>query len=122
NSATSLVAFAVTVKKEPLSAASSNSPLVVYSDPLIDPANKPLLASEERVLMVNGFRDPSGRRYHLQEPVLTAGIFADGGTTGDAALRTRLMLRRSNMLLAVETALETLSDAGRRSVLRDQLI
>ena len=123
NSATSLVAFVVTVKQSPLSAFSSNAPFVVYSDPLIEPAAKPLPASEERVVMTEGFHDPSGRRLVvLEEPIVTAGILADGTTTGDAALLTRLILRRSNMLAAVEMALETLSDAGRRNVPRDQLI
>ena len=64
---------------------------------------------------------PSGRRL-LEEPIVAAGILADGTTTGDAALLTRLIWRRSNMLLAVETALETLSDAGRHNVPRDSLI
>jgi len=32
------------------------------------------------------------------------------------------MLRRCNRLLAVETALDTLSDAGRRNIPRDQLV
>ena len=92
---------------------------------------RPLLASEERVAMVSGVAPkdssgrillpPSGRRL-LEDSIVTAGIFADGVTTGDATLAYRLMLRRSNMLLAVETTLETLSDAGRHNVPRDQLI
>jgi hypothetical protein len=57
----------------------------------------------------------------LGEPV-TVAIFADGTTTGDTALLARMLLKRSNMLLAVETALEALSDAGRRNVPKDQLI
>src|SRR6266700_2475232 len=70
NSAASLVAFVVTVKQAPLSANASNAPFVVYSDPLIEPATRPLLASEERVVMVRGFQDPSGRRRRLlEEPI-----------------------------------------------------
>ncbi len=123
NSAISLVAFVVTVKQVPLSEAGSSAPFVVYSDPLIEPAAKPLLSKEERVVMTRGFRDRSGKHLRLlDEPIATAGILADGSTTGDAALLVRLMLRRNNMLLAVETAIETLSDAGRRNVPRDQLI
>jgi hypothetical protein len=145
NSTTSLVAFVVTVKQAPLSPATSNAPFVVYSDPLIEPETKPLLASEERVVMMRGMGPgplsgalrrkttdrahtaadagarPSGRRF-LEEPIVTAGIFADGATTGDAALLARLVWRRSNMLQAVEITLETLLDAGRRNVSRDQLI
>ena len=56
-----------------------------------------------------------------EEPIV-AGILADGTTTGDAALLTRLIVRRGNQLAAVEMAMEMLSDAGRRNVPRDQLI
>jgi hypothetical protein len=123
NSAISLIAFAVTVKQTPLSANTSTAPLVVYSDSLIELANKPLEGSEERLVIRTGFRDRSGKRYRLmEEPIVTAGIHADGSTTGDAALLTRLIMRRSNMLSAVETALDTLSNAGRHNVPRDQLI
>src|SRR5207244_12989626 len=48
NSATSLVAFVITVKQRPRSAYSRNAPFVVYSDPLIEPETNPLLAHEER--------------------------------------------------------------------------
>ncbi len=138
NSATSLVAFVVSVKQVPRSAGSpldlgaSNVPFVVYSDPLIEPGARPLPAGEERLATVSGaapgldppgrrLLPPSGRRL-LEDSIVTAGIFADGTTTGDAALLMRLMSRRSNMLAAVEMALDILSDAGRRNVPRDQLI
>ncbi len=114
NSAKSLAAFVVTVSQAD---ASGNPPIVFYSDPLIDAASRPLLESEGRVILRGAVR-----RRVLEEPIAAAGILADGTTIGGAALLTRLMLRRSNMLLAVETTLETLSDAGRRNVPRDQLM
>jgi hypothetical protein len=119
HSATSLVAFVVYAKPVTPSGAASHAPHVAYFD-AIEPETSPLLASEERVVMTSGF-GPAGRDL-FEEPVVTAGIFADGTTTGDGPLLTRLLMRRSNMLLAVETALDTLSDAGRRNVPRDRLI
>jgi hypothetical protein len=126
NSAVSLAAFAISVNHVALghvplaaalrgeagSAAGNSAPYGLYFDPAIEPA-MPLPAGQERV--VGAFR-------WLDEKVIAAGIFTDGATTGDAALLTRLMLRRSNMLLAVETALEALSNAGRQSIPRYQLI
>ena len=122
--ATSVVAFVVTVRQVPRSGASGRAPFVVYSDPLIEPAATPLVPGEERKVMGMGVApgvDLRGRHL-LEEPMVTAGIFADGATTGDAALLTGLVLRRSNMLLAVETTLELLSNAVRRNMPRDQMI
>lgn len=124
NSAASVVAYVTSVKRVPQSPNSGNAPWVMYSDPLIEPAAKPLLAGEERSVMRMGM-NPSintpGQRF-FQEPVVTAGVLADGTLIGDASLLAGLVLRRSNMLLAVDTTLETLSDAGRRNIPRDQLI
>jgi hypothetical protein len=134
NSAVSLVAYAIRVNRV-ASAAVTRGPLVEYYDPAIDPEIKPLAPNETRTLFhIVLICAPEGRRLEikneqdkqeflceLDEPV-TAGILADGSTTGDAALLARLLLRRSNMLLAVETTLEMLSNAGRSNVTRDYLI
>jgi hypothetical protein len=141
NSSVSLVAFAISVNVTSVSQAAPSAPanhppLVAYYDPAIDPATQPLLPSQERVLPPTKIwcakprnrilslaqSGALGPGCELEQPVVTAGIFEDGSTTGDAPLLARMMLRRSNMLLAVETALETLSDAGRRNVPREQLI
>jgi hypothetical protein len=120
NSSVGLMALVVTVNQLP---QAGSSPFVLYSDPLIEPAAKPLLPGEERVVMMMNPIDRAGHHLHvLEEPIAAAGVFADGTTTGDAALLTRLILRRSNMLFAVETALETLTNAGRRNQPKDQLI
>jgi hypothetical protein len=139
NSATSLVAFAVAGKRVTPGPATPGEllrntdptvepeahPFVMYADPFIEPATKPLQAGEDRVVSrtFEKQRIFAGLRvWRLEEPIVMAGIFADGSTTGDAALLTRLMLRRSSMLLAVETALEALSEAGRQSLNRYELL
>lgn len=123
NSAIGLAAYAVTVAHLPLSAYSSVAPFVVYSDTLIDATASPLLPGEARVVMTMGFGLALPLRGGLlKEPITFAGIFVDGTINGDPSLLTRLISRRSNMLQAVETVLEILSDAGRRNTQRDQLI
>jgi hypothetical protein len=133
NSTVALAAFAISVKYVTRNSA-NNNPLVVYVDPLVDalpmigfprtpPATGPLLPNQEFTCLPEQMvpNTPNAGKPLFEQPV-TAGIFVDGATTGDPALLTRLMLRRGNMLLAVETTLETLFDAGRRNVPRDQLI
>ena len=140
NSAVSLAAFAISVNYVTRDSVNNDDPLMVFVDPAIDSfpairgfqfpfqprqmATGPLLPKQEftwlPIVVVN-------RKTELPifEQPIAAGIFADGTTTGDAALLTRLMDRRNNMLLAVEMSLETLLDAGNPNlprVPRDQLI
>jgi hypothetical protein len=139
NSGVSLAAFAVNVNvisvgQAAASATANHPPLVAYYDPAIDPPTEPILPNQERALPPTRIMCAAPMRNlslalsavrsgcELDQPIVIAGVFADGVTTGDAALLCRLMLRRSGMLQAVEMALETLSDAGRRAVPRYQLI
>jgi hypothetical protein len=108
----------------------------VYSDPLIDAEAHSLPAGDEGAIvagrvflpkiLAGKMIGPAGRNTPQpatsSDPVVTAGIFADGKTTGDARLVSRLILRRANLLQAVELSLETLMDAGRRNVPRERLI
>src|SRR5258708_14247824 len=87
-----------------------HAPLVVYVDSAIDPTVSPLSPHQERVLMEGQTLLPPGlppAKYAIYEqPIVTAGIFADGTTIGDAVLLDRLMLRRCNMPQALEGALD----------------
>ena len=121
SSAASLVAFAIRMNPV-VRSASNNAPFMEYVDTAID-TTTPLLPNQERTIPVP-WRRRSGQLAEdlFEQPIITAGIFADGTTTGDAALLTRLINRRSNMLAAVETAMEMLVDAGGHNTPRDQLI
>jgi hypothetical protein len=125
DSSKSLVAFAVTARELPRSPNSISAPHVFYFDPVIEPAIQPLAVGEERLVVRRWFASGRGNSPAprvFQEPITVAAIFADGTTFGDAALLNRLILRRSNMLLAVEISLDVLVDAGNRNVAREQLI
>jgi len=131
NAKKTLVALVLSVKHESPDTVpdrdSLNGPLVIFSDPLIDKKATPLQSSEERVITMLGVGVlPPGsfaRGTHLLEnSILTAGIFADGATTGDPILLGRLLVRRSNMLQAVETAVALLSTAGGHNIPRRQLV
>ena len=127
-SQTALAAFAVAAKNDN-GTADSGGYIVIYSDTVIDVKAQAMSPGEERLVLSQGMVRPASapvrphsRSHGLAEPVVAAGIFADGTTTGDAALLTRLLLRRSNMLAAVENAIDTLTEAGNRNVPRAQLI
>ena len=141
-SSQAVAAFAVTAKSIP---PQDGPTFLTYQDPAIDQSTAPISPGEERTLPpVTIFCAPDVKRSHteivkdiertrtdkeyrrqlmcrLDQPVIAA-VFADGSATGDPVLLERLKLRRSNMLLAIDTSTETLSRAGRRNVPRDQLI
>jgi hypothetical protein len=142
-----VAAFAITAKPiVPADGQVRRTPptFLTYQDPAFDSVTQ-LAAGEERVLPpVEIFCEPIVNRSHaeilkdikrtrtetqyrrqlqceLDRPVI-AVVFGDGSTAGDPVLLERLKLRRSNMLLAIDTSIETLSRAGRRNVPREQLI
>jgi hypothetical protein len=104
---------------------SLNGPLVIFSDPLIEIKAKPLESGGERVMTMLGVLPPGSFQsgtHLLEKSILTAGIFEDGTTIGDPILLGRLLVRRSNMLQAVETAVALLSNAGGHNIPRRQLV
>src|SRR2546427_10544735 len=72
----------------------------------------PLLPNQERTFPVPMRRRLGQPAEGLSEqPIITAGILADGTTTGDAGLLTRLINRRSNMLAMLNQQRVTLSES-----------
>ena len=131
DSAARLVAFGV--RMSPAAPNASNvAPFVAYVDTAIETDRlvshhlqtaMPLLPNEKYIVPVPTRRRPGQPGEDLFEtPIVTAGIFAGGTTTGDPALLDRLLLRRRNMLQAVELAIATLTDADRHELARDRLI
>jgi hypothetical protein len=130
NSTGNLSAFAI--RMDPVApvaqGAADRAPFVFFIDVAVDgdrPGMRdplPLPPNQEYAVPVTGsFR--AGHPVDLfAPPIVTAAIFADGTTAGDPALLSRLMLRRSNMLQAVELVREILSDAVRHNVPRAQFI
>lgn len=91
-------------------------PTRIYLDSLMDPSVQPLAAHEERILEHKSLILPADPRVRIEPEIGAAGIFADGSTTGEPSLLTLLLLRRSNMLLAADTAIDILSDAAKHNV------
>jgi hypothetical protein len=131
DSTVNLTAFAI--RMAPAPQAADPAPLLVYVDTAVDMDRSampyeltramPLAPGEEYgVAVPDRLREGRIREDLFVPPIPTAAVFADGTTAGDPALLARLMLRRCNMLQAVELAIEMLSDAGRHNVPRGQLI
>lgn len=113
NSKLDLVAFVVRAKPINRSPNAPSGPSLLFVDALEGDWD-PLAAGEERAL--SRFADA------FEKPILAAGIFADGSTAGDKELLGLLMSYRGNRLAAIETALDTLAEAGQGNVPRDQLV
>ncbi|MDR3703598.1 MAG: hypothetical protein P4L56_28370 [Candidatus Sulfopaludibacter sp.] len=127
NSTVNLTAFAI--RMDPVAqGAADRAPFVFCTDTAVDTDRLgvwgplPLPPNQEYAVPVTGSLRAGHPVDLFEPPIVTAAIFADGTTAGDAALLARLMLRRSNMLQAVELVRGILSDAVRRNVPRGQFI
>lgn len=128
NSVVNLTAFAIGIAPVAQSAA-DRGPFIFYVDAAVDtdrppvPYRLPLPPNQEYAVPLPHSLNRAGQPVVLFEPpIVAAAVFADGTSAGDSALLARLMLRRCNMLQAVELAREILSDAGRHNVSRGRLI
>jgi hypothetical protein len=135
-----LTAFSVGANVIPVKAAgprnADDALWVDYHDSAIDLTMKALPPNQERTipgrvrcLFSKGtFLDkdpkpiPASSCDQLEQPLAVAGIYDDGSTTGSPVLLTRLMLRRSSMLLAIDTATAALTEAGKHNYPRGVLI
>jgi hypothetical protein len=96
-----------------------DGPLVIYADSAVDSTVPPVAPHEERpVEDGRRFVTRKGKETYavFDQRVVTAGIFADGGTVGDETLLAGLVARRRSTVQALEMALEMLSDAGHHNV------
>jgi hypothetical protein len=121
DSTLALSAFAISMPARPEEA--EGGPFVAFFDAAVDSAPMPLATGRKySVPLPSRYRKGQAPQPFHTPPVTSAAIFADGTTTGDSTLLARLILRRCNMLQAVELALDTLSSAGRHNVPRAQLV
>jgi len=109
-----LVALVVRGKQLTRSPEEPSGPSFIFLDALESDWDA-LAPGEERAL--KKVPEWGGRRV-FEEPIVAAGIFADGSTAGDPALLRLLMAHRGNRLAAIETALDALTEAGRRCLRR----
>jgi len=93
-------------------------PFLFFRDAAVDAAPLPLAQSQTYAVDIPIDRR---RRPLYTAPIDTAALFADSSSTGDPALVASLMLRRRNMLQAVELARDLLAAASKRNVPRAQL-
>jgi hypothetical protein len=109
-----------------------HSPVEVYSDLTVAPLSGNQEVTETMSILC-GDADPSARvfaRVNLKQKKHLCGlgqpriaaVFANGSTTGDPVLLSRILFRRRSTLLALETTLNILSNASRFNATREQLI
>src|ERR1051325_7168689 len=107
-SAANLAAFVIRMSPN-LAAVAERPPFTVFVDTAIDPAAVLLSPGQVyRIPVPSRIRPKQAPESLYIPPVVVAGVFEDGQTTGDASLVARLILRRCNMLQAVETSLDML--------------
>lgn len=129
-SAVNLAAFALRI--DPVADAGRDvRPFLVFIDSLVEtdgPGRPPQRGAvpfppDQSYFVPVPISFRQGRMVDLYAPpILTAAIFADGATSGDAALLRQLLSRRSSMLQAVELARDLLSEAGNRNLPRSHLV
>lgn len=122
DAAAALTAFATRMEPAAYADAANRAPFAAFADAAVDPAMLPLETNQKYAVPVpSRYRQGQSPEALYVAPIATAAVFADGSTSGDAGLLARLVLRRCNMLQAVELARDMLSAAGRHNVPRAQL-
>jgi len=117
-----MTAFAIRMAAAPAPGDAHREPFVMFADAVVDQAPMPLLSNQTYGVPVpSRYKKGQHPEALVAPPIATAAVFSDGSTAGDASLLDRLILRRCNMLQAVELARDMLTAAGRHNVPRAQL-